>query len=139
MRDERGALIFFRTALRPHTARTLRRAGATRGELRPKKYFLGGAFARWPSASFTVEKVRSFNLDTPLPARPRDHTAHEPRIHTLQGRARALGVLHVKVGGEELVGVLRVRLARVCASEAAGGGVVAEAGRLADLRAPRRW
>ena len=61
MRDERGALIFFQTALRPDTARPLRRAGAARGEVRQKKMVLGDAERRWSSLQFTVEKVRSFN------------------------------------------------------------------------------
>ena len=90
MRDERGALIFIQIALRPDTARPLGRAGAERGEARPKKYFLGDAFARWPSLSFTVELVRSFDRDTPLPARPRDNTARARLIHTLRGRTLAL-------------------------------------------------
>ena len=96
MRDERGALIFIQIALGPDTARPLRRAGATHGEPRQKKYFLGGAERRWPSLCFTagnVEKVRSFNSDTHPPARPRDQTAHEGRIHTLRDRARVLVVL----------------------------------------------
>ena len=50
MRDERGALIFIQIALGPDTARPLRRAGAERGEARQKKYLLGDAYARWPSA-----------------------------------------------------------------------------------------
>ena len=60
MRDERGALIFFQTALRPDTARPLRRAGAARGEVRQKKMVLGDAERRWSSLQFTAATGKLF-------------------------------------------------------------------------------
>ena len=62
---------------------------------------------RWPSLSFTVELVRSFNLDTPPPARPRDNTARTRLFHTRLGRARALVVLRSRSAPRSLVVLLQ--------------------------------
>ena len=96
-----------------------------------------GRSLRWPSVFSQWTKVRSLTGTPPPPLGPATAPLVRPDF-TPYPVPRTCSVSSGQGRVDELVGGAPSRLAGTCASEAAGGEVAVEVGRLAHPRAPRR-